>query len=229
MVGRPDAARGRHLLQVHLLGPGRHVADLRPLDQVGAAVHRQARQVLERRGDEVVDAVDPDDARVGVEAGDQRVGGSRAHLAGPQAARHSRSRGTGSRRSEPCPRLAYQAHNAAGEAMRTVSAVQNRPSSSVSRTSSPAGIGDQPDPVAAQGLGGEPARGRRHLDAELDLAGGQARPSSPGPSRRPAPGRSPWSRPRPCAPRGRTSASRRSGRRVLRRRRTRRPGSTPWR
>ena len=70
---RPDAARRRHLLQLDLLRPGRDVADLLPVDQVGAAVDRQARQVLERRGDQVVDAVDADDARVGVEPGQQRV------------------------------------------------------------------------------------------------------------------------------------------------------------
>src|SRR4051812_43324815 len=35
------------------------------------------------------------------------------------------------------------------------------------------GARDEPDPVAAERFGGEPARGWCHLDAEFDLAGGQ--------------------------------------------------------
>src|SRR4029077_15034051 len=71
---RPDPAAGGHVLHTDLLGPGRHVADVRPADQVGAAVDGDAGQVLEGRGGEVVNAVGHGDARVGAEAGDQRVG-----------------------------------------------------------------------------------------------------------------------------------------------------------
>ena len=70
---RPDAAAGGHVVHAGLLGPGRHVADVRPGDQVGAAVDRYPGQVLEGRGDQVVHAVGQDDARIRAEAGDQRV------------------------------------------------------------------------------------------------------------------------------------------------------------
>src|SRR5205085_12698661 len=70
---RPDAAGRRHVLQPQLLGTGRHVADELPGLQVGAAVDRQARQVLEGRRHQVVGAVDEDDARVGVEPPEDRV------------------------------------------------------------------------------------------------------------------------------------------------------------
>ena len=74
-----------------------------------------------------------------------------------------------------------EADHPAGE-RRMASAVQNRPSSSVSSTSSPPARRDQADPVAAHGLGGEAGRRRRHLDAQLDLVPGQVgRPALPEP------------------------------------------------
>ena len=70
---RPDAAAGYHVVHLDLPGPGHHVADVRPPGQVGAAVDRYPGQVLKGRGDQVVHAVSQHDARIRVEAGDQRV------------------------------------------------------------------------------------------------------------------------------------------------------------
>ena len=64
---------GRYVGDADLRLPHRDVADLDPVDQIGAAVHRQAGQVLERRGDEVVQAIHPHDAGIGVEPGHHRV------------------------------------------------------------------------------------------------------------------------------------------------------------
>ncbi len=71
--GREHAARCRRVTDADLLLARGHMADERPVLEILAAVHRHARQVLECRGDEVVAAVDADDARVGVEAGQDRV------------------------------------------------------------------------------------------------------------------------------------------------------------
>ena len=79
--GCPGAAVGRYVGRRQLARPFDDVADQRPVDQVAAVEDRNAWQVLECRGGEVVVVADPQHARIRVEAGEQgvRVGRLGAH------------------------------------------------------------------------------------------------------------------------------------------------------
>ena len=70
---RPHPVGQVEAVQVDLSLTGEHVADLHPVHQVLAHVHRQARPVAERRGDEHETVPDAADRRVGVAAGQDRV------------------------------------------------------------------------------------------------------------------------------------------------------------
>ena len=69
---REDAARQAEPVEIELLRPVDHIADLRPVDEVAAAEDRDAREVREGRSDEIIIVAGARDARVGVEAG--RIG-----------------------------------------------------------------------------------------------------------------------------------------------------------
>ena len=70
---RPRPAAGRDAVHLQLTGAGGDVTDQLPRDEVAAVVDRDAGEVLERRGRQVVVVADPHDGGVGMEPRDERV------------------------------------------------------------------------------------------------------------------------------------------------------------
>ena len=71
--GRKHAAGGGHMGQLHLGGPGQHMADLIPVDQVIALKERHAGKILKGRADQIVLPIRLTDAGIGIKAGKNRV------------------------------------------------------------------------------------------------------------------------------------------------------------
>src|SRR5699024_1425320 len=70
---RIDAARGAAVFERKLAVARQHVADLLPVQQIAAVPQRHAREKLERAVDQIIILADAADARVGIEARDDRV------------------------------------------------------------------------------------------------------------------------------------------------------------
>ncbi len=71
--GREHAARQTQPVEIQLAWPVDGIADLGPVHQVAAAEHRQAGEIGEGGGDEIIVAAHPRQAGIGIEPGQHRI------------------------------------------------------------------------------------------------------------------------------------------------------------